>query len=265
MKKRFTALMLAAVFTLSTTACAKDINEILEDTDEVTVETSVEAASEASTEEIEEKPDQPTEEASDEAVEEASAEASEETDETKPAETGDVTSDKRYENSEFNVALVIDDNMSFLGQDDLDELTAEESDDDELPEDVNPLVEALNYYHLKYVAHALSDTREKEIYVKTADLSEKMVYSESAFTAMSSVRLKVQLEDSFDSLDVTTEDMTLLGDTRTVIKITYSSQGLTAYMGEFYVIKDGRILITTVLAADEDEVDKTLEKMETLN
>ena len=258
MQKRIIALLVAAVFTLSTTACAKDINEVLGDDTEVSAEASTEATVEAVEDSSEAASEENTVEASEESSEEASEEASED---TEPAdELADISPDKIYKNDEFGVAVVIDEDMEFSDDDTLAQMTADYINDTGADSD-NALMESMSYHDVKYIAYAEGPNLTKIVTVKEATLSENMHFPESAFVEMTSVRIKVQLENEEGVSEVTTEEMEVLGETHPVIKIRHNEQDKDIFIDDFYLIKDGRLLVVTVYSFDKADPDRILGNM----
>ena len=252
MKKRFIAILMIATFALGTTACAKDVNKILEE--DAVVEASVEASEEASEETVEEAVEEASEEASEESSDEASEEASEESSEGKDTSVSleGVDPDKVYKNEEFGVALVIDDNMTFSGEDVLKQMS-EDGKESFGADSGNPLLEAFSYTNKEYLAHAESPTRTLLVDVSVADLSDLMEYPVDAYAEMSAVRIRVGLEDEFDAVESSTSKEEIMGEERTVVTVTTTQDGHSAYMTELYLMQDKRLFTVTVYTLDKDD------------
>ena len=251
MKKQIVAMLMIAAFTLSTTACAKDTNAVVE---EDVVEEAGAEASEEIEEAVEEASDEASVEASDEAVEEASEEASEETATIESLD--DVDPDKVYKNEEFGVAVIIDDDMTFSGKDkfvDGGDSIGANSD--------NELVEAFSYYNNVCVSHAEADNNSKVIDVSVADLSEKMKYPEAAYAEMSLMRRKISMEKEFDEVETESEKMEIMGETHFVVTLKVTKNGRNAYESDLYLIKDKRLLTVVVISADKESATKIFENL----
>ena len=250
MKKRMVTMLMVAAFALSTTACAKDTGETVEE--DAVVEVSIDADL-AINVAAEEAPVEASVEASDEdeAVEEESEEVSGEIGIIENID--DIDPSKVYKNDEFGVAIVIDDDMKFEPEDELGE-----GGDSLGANSDNVMLESFSYYNSVYVAQAESASSHKIIDAFVADLSEKMKYSEAAFVEMVSVRRKIEFEKEYSEVEVHTEEAEIMGVKHRVVCVTITENGRNAYLTEVYLIKDGRLMTVSASSAAKENADKLL-------
>lgn len=235
---------MVATIVFSATACGQKAD--IQPAEQVTAEESVEETTEEVTEEV-------TEEAS----EEVSAEESDD------EFTSGVVNGNTYENSFFNVAYTIDDDMVFLDEEQLAQVTGTMSD---MLSDNKAMKEQLDSGAAAIVAYAVDQTGTKTFNVTIQSLNAiGSLLSEKTLVEASMQQAETMLAQTYDSYDYSIDEVELFGEKHYITNMTVELQGTTIYQRQAYILKGSYYVALTVSATTEEELDAMFENLTLLN
>lgn len=174
-----------------------------------------------------------------------------------------ITTGKRYENHEFNVAVVIDDDMYFEDEEALDDMTDSESSSTGTAFG-DTMLNLFGFNGHVYEAYAMDLIPYKIVSVSTADFSRYVKIPESLFARISVGLIQSQLKEQYKNVHVYADEVEILGKKHTVIRYKYQVRDYFAYASELRLFKNGRILEITIFSTDETDTYRILENLESL-
>ncbi|WP_026651101.1 hypothetical protein [Butyrivibrio proteoclasticus] len=244
MKKKIVAIMLMASLAIASVACGST-----KEIEPATNESSVEESS------VEESVEETTEEADEADSEEEAKEVSEE--EVDDSEfTSGVINGNVYENMFFDVTYTIQDDMRFATEDELALLSGAMSDlvDDEATKS------QLDNGQTVIVAYALNADNTKTFNVTMSSLNVfGSLLSEKTLVDMSIEQAMPTLEQMYQNVEVSTEEMEIMGETHYVANMSMEMNGVQLYQRQMYIIKGSYVSAYTCATTDLAELDKLYE------